>query len=110
MRDGRDEYVKAILEAAKALIDTPEKWWADRPGEGGSKGRHCAGTALYWSSKGYDFYTQDSAFRLLTRAMGLGASRNGPWASSHPKIWMWNSTHSHAELMTAYDQAIQEAA
>jgi hypothetical protein len=87
-----------VLRAARALIDTPEKWSPDGWGDGDTR---CAVHALD-STDGVlrhlsgQVHVADPAFQALSRAMG-----------GYPGDF--NDSHTHAEVMAAYDRAIAHA-
>ena len=85
-----------VLRAARALIDTPEKW-----GQGDGlcdRGLRCAAIAV-WDAQGI-VAGSTLAHRALAQAMGLDA------AYSCGVIFDFNDSHTHAEVMAAFDRAI----
>lgn len=98
---------KQILIDAKALIDTPDKWWQCLPdGEIKiiAKGATCAGNAIACAAKslGETLLCYKSAFPLFCAA--INKTRIG-------EIHKWNDhpDRTHAEVMQAFDRAIQLA-
>lgn len=84
-----------VLRAARARIDTPEKWWQHDGHFGSSAAPKCALLALTeFAGNG----PHPSKF-ALSRAMGGGEL----YSIDVPRF---NDTHTHAEVMAAYDEAI----
>jgi hypothetical protein len=82
---------KEILEAAKARIDTPEKWCQ---GILSLDGRRCAMAAFEgWETGTVPLYD------LLAKDASYGT----------PSLVEFNDTHTHAEVMALFDRAIAEA-
>lgn len=88
-----------VLRAARALIDTPDKWCQGERGRDGS--RLCAGHAVGDAiGIGYGRATWAEghpALVALARAMGT---------KTHHSVPFWNDNHTHAEVMAAFDRAI----
>lgn len=85
---------QSILTAARALIDTPDKWSCDGWGRGG---KMCAAHAIYRAcGQAYGKY-HDAAYEALARVI---------WGVPNRMIGPWNDTHTHAEVMSAFDRAI----
>ena len=82
--------IAGILRRAKALIDTEDKWF----GPVTHQGPNCALTAIN-NISGKSLGRDNPIYKALMRAM--------PGASS---VAMWNNTHTHAEVMAAFDRAI----
>ena len=85
--------VKEQLIAAKALIDKPEKWCQ---GEFHAGDKHCFAGAIFMVS-GYNEPATDQVCNALAVAMGVVGRGD---------IYIWNDSHSHAEVMAAFDRAI----
>ena len=83
-----------VLRAARALIDTPEKWWGG--GENSGMGI-CAMLAV----RRVTDKSWNPASRALIRAIGGDAGH----ISLEP-IFDFNDSHTHAEVMAAFDAAI----
>jgi hypothetical protein len=89
---------KERLTLARGVIATPEKWC-----QGALlrvNGTRCALGALFFAGiadKGN--YDADPAYQALCRAMGLTNGNMG----------YFNDNHTHAEVLEAFDKAIQEA-
>lgn len=86
--------VADTLRAAKALIDTPEKWCVGTPKR--NSGRLCAGWALD---------------RIVTLATPLDAPvfvtfRRAAGIPHEVGIGDWQDERTHAEVMEAFDRAI----
>ena len=94
-----------VLIAAKALIDTPEKWCQghERVGK-----RRCAARALITViglPMGFHFadLRGHPAYQILNLAMsGQNLDKEG-WVA------YFNDTHSHRDVMDAWDRAIELA-
>ena len=80
-----------VLRAARALIDTPEKWW--KPGTGPGV---CALVALREVSDFPEICVGSGA--ALARVMDV----EGAWL-----IPSFNNSRTHAEVLTAFDEAIR---
>lgn len=82
------------LYATRALIDTPGKWWDG--GLGNAENRTCMflaateATGINWGEP----------HTVLMRALGF--SDTDPAYFGH----QWNDSHTHAEVMAAFDRAI----
>lgn len=93
-----------VLRAAKASIDTPEKWGQKWAGSGLAPGCRtmCMGIAF------------DRAFRMFDNGGQLYGEAVAPLrlAIGGADILDWNDApeRTHAEVMTAYDRAIAIAA
>lgn len=85
-----------ILRAAKALIDTPEKW---RQGWEDYGDRLCMVTAVTHVLNGA--HVPDPVWQCLGKAIRKGGGSVGP-------LWRWNDApeRTHAEVMEAFDKAI----
>ena len=83
--------VKEQLIAAKALIDKPEKWCQGNAID--AQGRICASQALRTITGGG---LADAEYEALADAMA------GPGSL----VCAWNDTHTHAEVIAAFDRAI----
>lgn len=81
-----------ILREAKHLIGTPEKWWDGGPYDGPR--RECIITAIT-CVQGSDAVTK--ADKAMMMAVG---------ASHFLEIGEFNDSHSHADVMQAFDRAI----
>ena len=80
------------LRAAKALIDTPEKW-----GSGlstGRPGRLCASEAIHAIGLSIKADYAHGCYRCICVATGSRSSTE------------WNDSHTHAEVMAGFDAAI----
>lgn len=100
---------KEILIAARALIENPNDWVRfvlarDRAGDcvlvsDTAACKFCAFGALrrIGAHKSIEAIGYLRAFDLLDRAMGMNIAE-------------FNDTHSHEEVLQAFDKAIQEAA
>jgi hypothetical protein len=83
-----------ILIAARQLIDTPEKW--AQGDEALLQGRTCAGLAINRTG-GYALPQTADAYQAVKRAARC-TGVNG--------LVRFNDTHSHAEVLAAFDKAI----
>ena len=85
------------LRAAKARIDTPDKWWDGR--SGGNPRTECAVIAVAMVG------VSTAGMRDLIRALRVpeGSLR------AHHELAKYNDTHTHAELMALFDRAIEIA-
>jgi hypothetical protein len=86
-----------ILERARGLIDTPEKWWS---GFGGARNRLCLGLAVSEVCLGD---VSESACCYLTTAI-CGAACHDPKI-----IFDFNDTHTHEQVLDVLDLAIAAA-
>ena len=96
------------LRAAKALIDTPEKWTKrvfardssgfGTPYDGGQAVCFCSAGAIF-RTVGDDPTRERAAMNALAIAMG----------GDRPSIAAFNDTSEHAEVMAAFDKAIAAA-
>ena len=99
--------VRDNLIAARALIDTPEKW--NNSGSFGSDGCFCAIGALEWSSgewRNFIYYNPESAalWRALPDDFKLGSM------PSVVDVFAYNDDAAeHADIMALYDRAIEAA-
>lgn len=82
-----------ILEKARERISDPEKWCQDT-GEDGEK--RCMVTAVREVSE-FGCEAQAAAFRALRAALGVHFDN---------RLATYNDTHSHAEVLAAFDRAI----
>lgn len=83
-----------VLQNARSLIADPANWW---PNEDETPGkRHCMVTALWEFRNGGD--EEWKRAREL-----LHAQTDGPFLDA------WNDTHSHEEVLGAFDAAIVAA-
>ena len=87
-----------VLRRAKALIDSPEKWWKKVEQQPAAEGSNCALTALIQVA------WQRGAHHSAEDALGEVLGMNDP---SHD-IPVWNDApeRTHAEVMAAFDKAI----
>lgn len=92
--------IAEILTAAKALIDTPEKWAANGNQFTGLHGPHCASTAIGHASQ-LDYSKHRSACRLLEAAYS-GKNSDEPALG----VIAWNDRSTHAEVMAGFDRAV----
>lgn len=83
---------KEVLVAARAVIEKPENW-CQRFWEDG--GRRCAASAVGSVCQSQDEY--NSAYNVLRQQMG-------------DMVSSFNDTHTHAEVIAAFDKAIECAA
>ena len=91
-----DAYAEEILVKARERIDAPEKWCQGHFVDGE---RRCAEGALHWvTSENYALSGRPyaNAWRYLKLACGEGIVR-------------YNDNHTHAEVMVAFDRAIELA-
>ena len=94
------------LRAARALVDTPEKWWQD----GGHNEENvgytctCAGLALTDAPTDYE-RERFAARRFFASTLGLDV---GQLATS---VFDWNDApeRTHADVLAAFDKAIKAA-
>jgi hypothetical protein len=85
---------KEILDAARAKIDTPEKWASSFSEV--EAGKECALTALCMGGTNYDFPHWE-AYTILC----------SPFLNEY-SLGEWNDTHSHDQVLALYDAAIAE--
>lgn len=92
--------IKQNLIAAKALIDTPEKWNQGAYHEGGFHGfdRHCTLGAIMATSPNFD--EQDAMGEALRQQLTPAQSRLGHCIAT------FNDTHTHPQVMALFDHAI----
>jgi hypothetical protein len=87
-----------VLRAAKALIDSPEKWW--KPGRDGNHGQHCALVAICRAGGlAAELGAIDAFARVVESPTGV---------SYGFRIPAWNNARdrTHADVMAAFDRAI----
>jgi hypothetical protein len=92
-----------ILERARELVSTPEKWRQLGAGEHcGESGSTCAANAIFLASGEIDHNDTEG---LFCRANGLDHAQ--PLHS----IWEWNDApeRTHAEVLAAFAAAIELA-
>ena len=92
--------IKSDLQAARALIDTPDKWCQghDREGKDGVFVKFCGNGALahvtnFMTSASHDY---EHAYDHLANVAGTIVSS-------------FNDTHTHAEVLELFDRAIAAA-
>lgn len=87
---------KQILIDARKLIEKPENWiQGDFKNENGI----CATQSLFQSGVNSEgWFANHPAYRALRNAMG-GVNQ----------VCAYNDTHTHAEVLAAFDKAIEEA-
>lgn len=92
---------KEDLIAAKAMINTPEKWNQGAYYAGGCFGfdRRCMLGAVM--SSDVNFASRDATREALLRALP-SSDRKRPHA-----LATYNDTHSHGEVMAVFDRAIE---
>jgi hypothetical protein len=95
-----------ILREARAKIDTPEKWGKGMASfiEGGGS-QKCVKAAFWNNLKDYTDTSQCVAYEIFRKAAGLRAVDETdpvPQWNDHPK-------RTHAEVMAAFDKAIEMA-
>ena len=83
-----------VLRKAKALIDRPEKWFGP-PTHPNGYGRNCALTALDVATNS-SLMVWHPLYNVLLREMPGSAG----------SIAAWNNSHTHPEVMDAFDRAI----
>lgn len=91
-----------ILVAARALIEKPENWLARCPSpyEENTEGKRCASRAIWTLGERGNAATQaaaSDAYKALAAVMGV------------ERVPEWNDTHTHAEVLAAFDRAIEAA-
>jgi hypothetical protein len=90
-----------ILKAARARIDTPDKWFAlGHPSQFQGGNRECALIALQRATHDLPASTRIATIDIVARVMGV--ERGGD-------IAQFNNSHSHAEVLAAFDEAIAHA-
>lgn len=89
---------REILEAARARIDTPEKW---TQGKAERDGKLCAIGALRMAVLGHARYASRAGTYVSARGLLEGLADTDP-------SW-FNDSHSHAEVMALFDRAIEAA-
>lgn len=88
----------ADLEAAKALIATPDNWVQVYPGTHAGSGKcECITTSLSKATSTWDY--SNERFRCAIVALGFEGAR---------EAWAWNDApeRTHAEVMALFDKAI----
>lgn len=85
-----------ILRAAKVRIDTLDKWWG-----GDGCGSECTEQALRFAQGMLTGWSD--AHRAFCRAAGL------PDEFAPVAVFDWNDSHTHSEVMAAFDRAIEIA-
>lgn len=93
----KTDAVADMLRRAKALIDTPEKWGKGDGGRDPLRG-HCVITAIMAVRENHEGVTEaKSRFARANKIDGyIGA-------------WNDDETRTHAEVMSAFDRAIELA-
>jgi len=88
----------ADLEAARALIDTPDRWYQGQLRKSGADGKPCKWCAL---GACYQIAERDE----LTRYRDMAKALNGVIGEPVPN---WNDApeRTHAEVMVLFDKAI----
>lgn len=95
--------VKTILINAKALITDPAKWgqgsYVSEDGQ-----RICASEALRLANAiaGFADHVWSPAYSALFKEMNAEDSSTGT-------VCGWNDKHTHAEVLAAFDRAIEAA-
>lgn len=90
-----------ILRAARALIDTPDKWLHEGGASGRDGDRRCVGAAIYDAGDGqvpFSCYEDHPVWGTFKRANGL-LGRPLPAWNDEPE-------RTHAEVLDAFDRAI----
>ena len=92
-------HVLSILVKARSIIERPQNW-CRRYSEGNAI---CAVHALQkaWAGMNLTSEVEVDAYRALGTAMGVKEPENGPMMGN------WNDTHTHAEVLAAFDRAIE---
>ncbi len=93
--------VLKILAMARKLIERPEDW-CQRYSQGQSI---CAVHALQKASRYFNVMPDGDveAYRALGVAIGVADPECGP------SIGHWNDSHTHADVLAAFDRAIENA-
>ena len=93
-----DTTVADVLRRARALIDSPEKWW--RPSWENAPGNPACVANAICHANGELLFVE--AHNVMCRALGLDRV---------PEIWHWNDApeRTHAEVLAAFDKAIELA-
>jgi hypothetical protein len=98
-----------VLVRARNLIGRPEDW---SPRMWGDHGRRCAVHALQDTLLGREtdpdakkIVHPTEAFKVLCDAAGIE-----PGADGERYFGSWNDTHTHAEVLAAFDKAIAATA
>ncbi len=89
---------RANLEAARALIDKPQKWI--RNSDYRIPGRRCVVRAVLDATEGQRYPSRE--FKALCRALGVPFSVE--------RLLWWNREASHREVLDLLDRAIQDTA
>lgn len=99
--------VRDDLIAAKALIDTPEKWCKNKPAWNGQK---CAEAAVATATAGHDYRPSLAALCKALPPAFMGAG-NAVYAFTNGAISRFNDSPStsHADIMALFDRAIAAA-
>jgi hypothetical protein len=90
-----------VLRAAKALMDTPEKWWRG-PKIGHPTRGTCPVLAIDAASNDRGLAPKET----FARAVGL----DHVWPTDSIAKWNDDPKRTHAEVMEAFDRAIERAA
>jgi hypothetical protein len=86
--------VEYLLTLTRAVITDPDKWTQHEYGT--SDGAQCASGALYTTAAKITQARYSETYNLLREIMG-------------GRIIDFNDTHTHAEVLAAFDAAIAEA-
>ena len=99
--------VKENLIAAKALIDTPEKWCQGGPGEvRGGQHTVCAYIAVGYAA----YFGAHDVYRALYRALPWWFRLTAPRWDQKALIWFNDRRQTtHADIMALFDRAIAAA-
>lgn len=95
--------LKEDLIAAKALIDSPNKWCKGSYHAGGFHGfdRHCTLGAIFASTPNFD--ERDAICNALMKALPQPDQRRGHALATY------NDEHTHVEVMAWFERAINAA-
>lgn len=85
--------VASILIAARKIIENPDDWCGHAPQ---TREENCAATAVWKTGHNNDAQAAAAYFHLA-RSMGVKNVKD------------FNDTHSHAEVLAAFDRAIEVA-
>lgn len=96
--DARESRTRKILRTARHLIEKPEDWTNSLDKTGGDCAPYCAGFAIM-AAQGSNA-GDSKAFEAFRHAVGL---RPGGYVGG------WNDRHTHAEVLAAFDKAIEAA-
>lgn len=90
---------KMILIEARRTIEREDKWCH---GFFGNNGEICAVHALQKATHALNYPASEelAAYGALGKAMGVHDQESGP------EMGLWNDTHTHAEVLAAFDRAI----